>query len=111
MRTAGMAIVATCSLVLASCGAEEERFSEKKVFEATKVEGGEVEGDPFCVVDSVLSNADAIAKERKKDPAGIITSKNGNVGVVVEPPFPDDCEKTVLDGLNKLDPVKEKEKE
>ena len=110
MRTAGSVIMA-CSLVLAGCGAEEERFSEKKVFAATKVENGEVGGDPFCAVDSVLSNADAIEEERAaKGAEAIITSKNGNVGVVVTPPFPDDCEKTVLDGLNELDPQEKEEK-
>ena len=57
------------ALSLSCCG-EEEKFSEKKVFAATKVEDGQVEGDPFCAVDSVLPNADAITKERKKDRRG-----------------------------------------
>lgn len=103
---AGMA----AALLLSACG-EEAKFSEKKVYTATKVEDGQVKGDPFCSVDSVLTDADAITKQRKKDPAGIITSKAGHVGLVVEPPFPDDCEETVLDGLNELDPVEEKQKE
>ena len=80
---AGMA----AALLLSACG-EEAKFSEKKVYTATKVEDGQVKGDPFCSVDSVLTDADAITKQRKKDPAGIITSKAGHVGLVVEPPFP-----------------------
>ncbi len=110
MKRAGLVAGMAAALVLASCG-EEEKFSEKKVFAATKVEGGQVGGDPFCAVDSVLPSADAITKERDaKSAAAIITSKSGNVGVVVKPPFPDDCEETVLKGLNELDPVEEKEK-
>lgn len=109
MRYGALLAGIVASVALGACG-EEERFSEKKVFEAAKVEGGQVKGDPFCAVDSVLSNADALAKERNGQSA-IITSKNGNVGVVVEPPFPDDCEKTVRRGLNDLDPVEEKQKE
>ena len=110
MRSAFVLAGIAATLALVGC-AEEEKFSEKKVFAATKVEDGEVGGDPFCAVDSVLPSADAITKERDaKSAAAIITSKSGNVGVVVKPPFPDDCEETVLKGLNELDPVEEKEK-
>jgi hypothetical protein len=111
MKRGALVAGAAALLALAACGEESGSFSEKEVFEAAKVEDGEVEGDPFCVVDSVLASAEAIAEERKESRTAIITSKNGNVGVVVEPPFPEDCEKTVLSGLNELDPVSEKLKE
>ncbi len=111
-RRVGSSLAVCAALaVLAGCG-DEARFSEKKVFAAAKVEDGQVEGDPFCVVDAVLSSADAIEEERSLESAqAIITSKSGNVGVVVVPPFPGDCEETVQAGLNKLDPSEQQAKD
>ena len=110
MRRAGLVAAIAGALALAGCG-DEERFSENKVLEAAKVEDGAVEGDPFCEVDEALNSADAIEKAGEGNAANIITSKQGNVGVVVVPPFPSDCEETVLKGLNELDPPEEKQEE
>ncbi len=114
MKRAGLLAGILGLFALAGCGGEE-RFSESKILEAAKVkegDGGElgaVEGDPFCGVDETLNSATAIEEAPKRDP--VITSKQGNVGVVVVPPFPDDCEETVRNGLNKLDPQEEKQQE
>jgi hypothetical protein len=108
MKRAGWLAAAVGALALAGCG-DGERFSEDKIEEAAKVEDGNVNGDPFCEVSDVLKSSDAIDKAADDESGDIITSKEGNVGVVVVPPFPDDCAEIVRKGLNKLDP-EEKEK-
>ena len=95
----GLALVA---LALAGCD-EGEEFSEKRVLEAAGVKDGSVGGDPFCQVDEALASADAVETAEGKADGNIITSKRGNVGVVVVPPFPDDCARQVRKGLDKLD--------
>lgn len=110
MRRAALLAGICGSFALGGCG-DEERFSENKVLAATKVEDGAVGGDPFCEVDEVLKDADAIEKAGGAKAGNIVTSKQGNVGVVVVPPFPSDCEETVRQGLNKLDPQEEKAEE
>ena len=100
------AVVLLASLALASCG-EDEGFSDKKIADAIGVEDDMVDRDPFCVIASYLNDPDEIEKaDKRKQPA--ISSARGGVGVVVEPPFPDDCERKVRRGLNKLDPKEEK---
>ena len=60
------------------------------------------------VIADYLNDAEEIDKAgRKGGPA--ITSAQGNVGVVVKPPFPSDCEQEVRKGLNKLDPKKKEQ--
>jgi hypothetical protein len=92
------------SLALAACG-EDETFSDSKIADAIGAEDNEVDGDPFCVIDDYLNDSDEIDEARKNAPA--ITSAQGGVGVLVEPPFPSDCEQKVRKGLNKLDPKEE----
>ena len=109
MNRAGWLAGLASALLLLGCGGNE-RFSEGKVLSAAKVEEGEggelgaVGGDPFCGVDDVLNSAEAIEGAGGEESGDIITSREGNVGVVVVPPFPDDCAETVQKGLNKLDP-------
>jgi hypothetical protein len=100
------AVVALASLMLIACG-EDEKFSDDKIADAISAENDKVDGDPFCKVADYLNDPGEIEKaDKKNEPA--ITSARGGAGVVVKPPFPDDCEQKVRKGLNKLDP-KEKE--
>lgn len=89
--------------LLMGCGGDGG-FSDGDVEKAAKIEGGAVGGDPFCKVDEVLNSADEIAEAGERRSAVIITSADGDVGLSVVPPFPDDCSKTVKKGLDKLDP-------
>jgi hypothetical protein len=101
-----VAIPALCAGVLAigaGCGGDGG-FSDGEIEKAAKIEGNAVGGDPFCKVDEVLNDADEIATAGERKGAAIITSREGNVGVSVVPPFPDDCALTVRKGLDKLDP-------
>jgi hypothetical protein len=108
MKRAGWLAVAIGAFALVGCG-DEERFSDGKVEQAAKVKDGAVNGDPFCEVDEVLNSSDAIEKAGGGKAGNIITSKQGNVGVVVVTPFPPDCEDTVRKGLNELDPPEEEQ--
>jgi hypothetical protein len=101
-RVAACALMAT--LALAACGDDEE-FSDGKIADAIEAEDDQVGGDPFCVVADYLNDPDEVEGTQKRDP--VITSASGGVGVVVEPPFPSDCEKQVRKGLKKLDPKEE----
>ncbi len=107
MKRLGLLAGIASAILLGACG-EEERFPEGKVEAAAQVKDGAVDGDPFCQVKEVLKSADAIENAGGEKAGDILTSKQGNVGVVVVPPFPDDCADKVREGLNKLDP-KEKE--
>lgn len=97
----------TVSLALVACS-DSEKFPDDKIADAIGAENDEVGGDPFCVVADYLNDADQIDKADRRGGA-VITSAQGNVGVVVKPPFPSDCEDKVRKGLNKLDPKKEEQ--
>lgn len=105
-RRAGILAGLSVALALAGCG-ESEKFSDKKISDAAKIQDGAVGGDPFCVVDDLLNDADEISEADAKKDLVILTSTQGNIGIVVVPPFPGDCEETVRQGLNKLDPKKQ----
>jgi len=103
LRIAVSALIA--SLALGACG-DSEQFPDDRIADAIGAKDDEVGGDPFCVVADYLNDAGQIDKVDRKGGA-VITSAEGNVGVAVKPPFPDDCEAKVRKGLDKLDPKKE----
>ena len=106
-RLAVPVLLASLVVLVGGCG-ESEEFSDSKIEDAIAVEDDAIGGDPFCVVDDYLNDADEIDKADRKGGA-VITSAQGHVGVSVKPPFPDDCEQKVRKGLNKLDPKKQEE--
>ncbi len=110
MRSRGGTLIVLSALLVgfSGCGEEGERFADAKITDAAKVQNSKVKGDPFCAVDQILNDADEIRKAKRQD-AVIITSKGGNVGVAVVPPFPNDCEAIVVKGLSKLDPKPKEE--
>lgn len=90
------------SLALVACGEDEAGFSDGRISEAIEVKDDAVGGDPFCVVKDFLNDSGEVGDVDRKDAA--LVSEQGNVGVVVEPPFPTDCEQKVRKGLDRLDP-------
>jgi hypothetical protein len=108
MGRAALALSVCVLAIGAGCG-EEERFSDGKISNAVGIEDDTVGGDPFCVVSDLLNDNAEIEAAAEKDKGLILTSAQGNVGVVVEPPFPEDCERKVRNALNKLDPKKPKD--
>lgn len=104
----GAALIAAvlASMAVAACGSDESKFSDDKIASAIGAKNDEVGGDPFCVVKDYLNDAAEVDKAGNKDgPA--ISSAVGNIGVVVVPPFPEDCARDVRKGLDKLDPRKD----
>ena len=98
-----LAVALIASALLGACGEEDEGFSDKRIADAIGVKDDAVGGDPFCVITGYLNDPDEIEKaDKRKQPA--ISSARGAVGVVVQTPFPDDCERDVRRDLNKLDP-------
>jgi len=103
MGWAALALSVFVLAIGAGCG-EEERFSDGKISNAVGIEDDAVGGDPFCVVGDLLNDNAEVEEAAEKAKGLILTSAQGNVGVVVEPPFPEDCERKVRSALNKLDP-------
>ena len=89
------------SLALVACGEDDASFSDGRISEAIDVKDDAVGGDPFCVVKDFLNDSGEVGEADRK---AVVVSEQGNIGVVVEPPFPEDCEQQVRKGLDKLDP-------
>lgn len=106
-RRVALSITLAAALVAAGCG-ESEKFSDGKISDAIALTDDAVGGDPFCIVKDFLNDAGEVDRADRKDgPA--ISSAQGDVGVIVEQPFPADCEQEVRAGLNKLNPKQDKE--
>jgi hypothetical protein len=110
-RTALVLSAAVCgALIVAGCGGEEEKFSDKKIVETLGLEQTDgayaIGGDPFCEVDrKLLNDADEVDSAGEADELGlVIASGEGNVGVQGVPPFAPDCKQQAKKQLNKLDP-------
>jgi len=112
MSVRGGAAVAAFLVALALAGCSEEetsRIGDAKIIDKLKLEQAEggytVDGDPFCVVaDPLLNTASEVASAQGSRKAIIVASREGNVGVVGVPTFPDDCRQVARKKLNKLDP-------
>jgi hypothetical protein len=115
IRLAVVALALTLSAALVACGDEEERsYNDKQIVERldlkqTSDQGRKVYaigGDLFCEVESnLLNDSGEVDKAEDKDKVGlVISSSEGNVGVVAVPVFLPDCEQKVKKVLNRLDP-------
>lgn len=112
VRAAISVTIAALVLVAAGCGSDEQttRFSDDKIIETLdlqKSDGGyAIGGDPFCEVDgNLLNDADEVDKAKNRDDLNLmLTSHEGNVGVIGVPPFAPDCRDKAEKQLNKLDP-------
>jgi hypothetical protein len=112
-----LALAATTLAIglFAACGSEEpQKLSDAKVADALgleETEGGYRVGDnPFCRINEILNDADETSDLTKSQRRVAITSKDGNVGVLVKTPFAPSCKDDVAAGLNKLDRDKKKKK-
>jgi hypothetical protein len=103
--------VAIAALAFAGCGEEETRYGNDTIVERLNLEqtenGYAVDGDPFCEVDKqLLNDAVEVGDAEDRDDLGlVISSREGNAGVLGVPPFAPDCGEQVKKKLNKLDPV------
>jgi hypothetical protein len=109
-----VAICLAAALGLASCGGDETKFSDKAIIEKLNLTKPEGDGgsvyvlgtDAFCEVEKNLLNDSAEIDSASEDKSAlVITSREGNVGVIGVPVFPRDCKDAVVKKLNRLDPA------
>jgi hypothetical protein len=92
----------------AGCGSgDEPKLSDAKIADSLNLEqteGGYRVGDnPFCRITEILNDADETSGLTKSQRRVAITSKSGDVGVLVKTPFAPSCKDEVTADLNKLD--------
>jgi hypothetical protein len=109
-----LALVATVA-VLSACGSEEmPKLSDAKIANSLNLEqteGGYRVGDnPFCRITEILNDADETSGLTKSQRRVAITSRSGDVGVLVKTPFAPSCKDEVTADLNKLDKEQTKKK-
>jgi hypothetical protein len=115
MRRGPTALTVTATilaLAVAGCGEEPKRYSDDKIIDKLNLEKLEGEtdftmkDDVFCVVSKQLLNtADEVeaASDDKDTRSLVVASREGNVGIVGVPIFPNDCQETVRKKLSRLD--------
>jgi hypothetical protein len=116
MLTRGGVAVAICAIAafpLAACGDDETTYSDKAIVEKLDLVKPSEDGDKsyalgtdaFCEVEkNLLNDSDEVDSAADDRGALVITSREGNVGVVGVPVFPRDCQDEVVKKLSRLDP-------
>jgi predicted small lipoprotein YifL len=107
-----LALVATMAFV-AACGSEQaQKVPDAKIAAALSLQqtdsGYRVGANPFCRIGELLNDADETSGLTKAEQRVAITSRSGNIGVVVKTPFAPTCKDEVAAALNKLDRGKKK---
>jgi hypothetical protein len=109
-----VAICAIAALPLVACGDEETSYSDRAIIQKLDLvkpseDGGKsyaLGTDAFCEVEkNLLNDSDEIDSAADDRGALVITSREGNVGVVGVPVFPRDCKDAVVKKLSRLDPA------
>jgi hypothetical protein len=111
-KRGGVAAAIVAALGMASCGGDDTSYSDKAIVEKLNLTRADTGGndytlgtDAFCEVEkNLLNDADEINSASDDKGALVITSREGNVGVVGVPVFPRDCKDVVVKKLNRLDP-------
>jgi hypothetical protein len=110
-KRGGVAAAIVAALGLASCGGDDTSYSDKAIvekLELSKADGDDVYtlgSDAFCEVEKNLLNDSGEVDSASDDKGAlVITSREGNVGVVGVPVFPRDCKDVVVKKLDRLDP-------
>ena len=108
-----MLIVVAISAALVGCGGDDDtRYGDAKIIDKLKLEELEgekdyaIEGDLFCSVERELLNTSSEVEDavEAEEIHLVVSSREGNVGVVGVPFFANDCRETARKKLNKLDP-------
>ena len=112
---AAVAIGLIAALGLASCGdGSDTRYSDQQIIERLNLQDDDAADgsayllghDAFCAVSKkLLNDSDEVESAADSKRSLVITSREGNVGVVGVPVFPRDCKDVVQKKLNKLDPA------
>ncbi len=56
----------------------------------------------LCGVARLLHSADEVSKADSANPGQVLASKDGSVGIVIQPPFAKDCSQQARKGLDRL---------
>jgi hypothetical protein len=111
---ATLAAYLVAGLGLVSCGGDDVSYSDREIIdklELTKAEDDNaylLGSEPFCEIErNLLNDADAVDSASDDGGGLVISSREGNVGVVGVPVFPRDCTDVVVKKLSRLDPVPE----
>lgn len=102
-----LAVIGT--LVLApGCGTETESVPDDDIvrelgLETAPTGDGYTVGDNLaCQVTTLLNDTDDVAELTGAERRVALTSRDGRVGILVDPPFAPACEREALAGLNRL---------
>jgi hypothetical protein len=116
MRGRGQVVlILAVSAALAGCGEEDVRYGDARIVDKLNLEEVEgqkdytIEGDLFCSIERQLLNTRSEVEEAlDSDDSGlVVSSREGNVGVVGVPVFAGDCSEDARKKLNRLDPESE----
>jgi hypothetical protein len=105
VRFAAIALLAAFALIVAGCG-EGDGVGEGKLADALRLEetgeGEAMNGDLFCQVSEILSDADEVEAAIDAD-APVVLNKEQTLGIEVVTPFAPDCEERARKALNRLE--------
>jgi hypothetical protein len=112
-RGVAVAICAIAAFAVAACGGDETSYSDRAIIEKLDLakpsdddKAYMLGNDAFCSVEkNLLNDSDEVDTASDDKGALVITSREGNVGVVGVPVFPRDCKDAVVKKLSRLDPA------
>ena len=108
MTRAAAPIAALLACVLAAACGSSSQISNSKIASALDLkqssDGYEMGGNPFCTVEELLNDSDAVdsADKSKGGQSFVIASPDGEVGILARKPFAGDCKRQAEDGLRRL---------
>ncbi|MFL5870920.1 MAG: hypothetical protein ACJ75R_07545 [Solirubrobacterales bacterium] len=115
LRGGVVAIGLIAAVAVASCGGGSDiRYSDKQIIDKLNLRDDKAAGvnayllghDEFCAVSKkLLNDSDEVSSASDGKQSLVITSREGNVGVIGIPVFPRDCKDVVQKKLNRLDPA------
>ena len=102
-----MLVLLGATAPIGGCGSGSNSVSDGEIVRQLGLEqapgGGYTVGhNPFCSIPELLNDPDEIEGLSKHQKRSAFTSRNGEIGVLVETPFAPSCERHVREGLNKL---------
>jgi hypothetical protein len=103
--TAALAVIGAMLLLL-GCGTEAQTISDEDIVRELRLEktdgGYTAEDNAFCSVEELLNSPEEIEGLSRQQKQAAITSRDGQVGLMVETPFAPVCERAALKGLDTL---------
>jgi hypothetical protein len=112
---AALVVIGLIVVVAGGCGSESESISDDEIIRQLELEesdGAYTIGDnAFCTVEELLNDSDEVVGLSKRERDVALTSRRGDVGILVETPFAPACEREAEAGLTKLSRQAQREQE